>query len=163
MGQHGTLRGVAIRNRLCPGGAQEAVLVRHCGDARYVWNLAVGQQSYFVKGGAARPPGPVQRQRQLAEIRKDTWLAGGSSSVQQQALRDFGRALAAFFGQANPAGKPIVPAEERAARFRRPRYEGPAAQPEAGRGVGPQARLGAVPLDQEAAGRAGHGARHPGR
>ena len=106
MGQHGTLRGVAIRNRLCPGGAQEAVLVRHCGDARYVWNLAVGQQSYFVKGGAARPPGPVQRQRQLAEIRKGTWLAGGSSSVQQQALRDFGRAMAAFFDQANPAGKP---------------------------------------------------------
>ena len=47
------------------------------------------------------------RQRQLAEARAaEPWLAEGSSSVQQQALRDFDRALAAFFGPGNPAGKP---------------------------------------------------------
>lgn len=44
-------------------------------------------------------PGPVARQKQLAEARQAfEWLAAGSSSVQQQALRDFDRALAAFFG-----------------------------------------------------------------
>ena len=34
------------------------------------------------------------------------WLAAGSQTVQQQALRDFARAMAAFFDPANPAGRP---------------------------------------------------------
>jgi putative transposase len=45
--------------------------------------------------------------RQLAEARgAEPWLREGSSSVQQQALQDFGRAMAAFFDPRNPAGKP---------------------------------------------------------
>jgi putative transposase len=45
--------------------------------------------------------------RQLAEARAaEPWLREGSSSVQQQALRDFDRAMAAFFDPQNPAGKP---------------------------------------------------------
>ena len=36
----------------------------------------------------------------------EPWLAEGSSSVQQQALRDFDQAMAAFFRPGNPAGKP---------------------------------------------------------
>ena len=45
--------------------------------------------------------------RQLAEARAaEPWLAQGSSSVQQQALRDFDKAMAAFFDPQNPAGKP---------------------------------------------------------
>ena len=32
---------VAHRYRLYPTPAQEAVLHRHCSDARYVWNLAL--------------------------------------------------------------------------------------------------------------------------
>jgi hypothetical protein len=35
----------------------------------------------------------VERFRQLAEARRETWLGEGSSAVQQQALRDFDRAL----------------------------------------------------------------------
>ena len=47
-------------------------------------------------GGAAL--GSAERQRQLAEARAaEPWLAEGSSSVQQQALRDFDKATAAFF------------------------------------------------------------------
>ena len=34
------------------------------------------------------------------------WLAAGSQTVQQQALRDFAQAMAAFFDPANPAGRP---------------------------------------------------------
>ena len=34
------------------------------------------------------------------------WLAAGSQTVQQQALRDFSRAMTAFFDPANPAGRP---------------------------------------------------------
>ena len=47
------------------------------------------------------------RMRQLAEARAaEPWLREGSSSVQQQALRDFDKAMAAFFDPQNPAGKP---------------------------------------------------------
>ncbi|OBA84127.1 hypothetical protein A9W99_05755 [Mycobacterium sp. 1164966.3] len=80
---------------------------RHCGDARYVWNLAVEQFRYRERrerGTTARSaPGPAARQRQLAEARQEfEWLRGGSSSVQQQALRDFDRAAQACFdGNAN--------------------------------------------------------------
>src|SRR6266480_3770220 len=97
---------VAIRNRLYPAAAQGGVLSRHCGDARLVWNLAVEQQSWWWpgRGGA---PGRAERQRQLAQARAaERWLAEGSSSVQQQALRDFDKAMAAFFRPDNRAGKP---------------------------------------------------------
>jgi putative transposase len=97
---------VAIRNRMYPDAGESAVLRRHCADARYVWNLAAEQQSWW-RLGRGPAPGPAERQRQLAEARAaEPWLAEGSSSVQQQALRDFDRAMAAFFGPGNPAGKP---------------------------------------------------------
>src|ERR1035438_1657583 len=97
---------MAIRNRLCPDTAQQAVLLEHCAHARFVWNLAVEQQSWW-RPGRGGAPGAAQRQRQLAEARAaEPWLAAGSSSVQQQALRDFDRAMTAFFDPANPAGKP---------------------------------------------------------
>ena len=97
---------MAIRDRLYPSAEQERVLVRHCDDARFVWNLAVEQQSWWWPGRGPAPSAAA-RQRQLAEARAaEPWLAEGSSSVQQQALRDFDRALAAFFDSGNPAGKP---------------------------------------------------------
>jgi len=89
-----------------PDAGASAVLRRHCADARYVWNLAAEQQSWW-RPGRGPAPGPAGRQRQLAEARAaEPWLAEGSSSVQQQALRDFDRAMAAFFDPGNPAGKP---------------------------------------------------------
>jgi transposase len=75
---------------------------RHCTDARYLWNLAVEQFRYRERrqrGTTGRSaPGPAARQKQLAEARQEfEWLGGGSSSVQQQALRDFDRAAQACF------------------------------------------------------------------
>jgi putative transposase len=97
---------MAVRNRLYPAAAQVGVLWRHCEDARFVWNLAVEQQSWWWPGRGSAPGGAV-RQRQLAQARAAVpWLAEGSSSVQQQALRDFDKAMAAFFRPDNPAGKP---------------------------------------------------------
>jgi transposase len=99
-------RYVANRYRLYPARAQSAGLERHCADARFVWNLAVEQQSWY-RPGRGRPPGSAERMRQLTEARADNpWLATGSVSVQQQALRDYDRALAAFLDPANPARKP---------------------------------------------------------
>jgi putative transposase len=82
---------------LYPTSEQAAfMLARHCGDARYVWNLAVEQFNWGRAGRAA--PGPAARQKQLAQARQAfEWLAAGSSSVQQQALRDFDRAVSAYF------------------------------------------------------------------
>src|SRR5260370_20964244 len=94
------------RYRLCPDQAQEAILLEHCAHARFVWNLAVEQQSWWWPGRGSGASGGA-RMRQVAEARAaEPWLAQGASSVQQQALRDFDHAMAAFFDPANPAGKP---------------------------------------------------------
>ncbi len=39
-------------------------------------------------------------------VLRDPWLAAGSQTVQQQALRDFTQAMTAFFDPGNPAGRP---------------------------------------------------------
>jgi len=85
------------RFRLCPTVEQAAVLESHCGHARYVWNLAVEQQSWY-RPGRGRPPGYAEQNRQLTRARRQCgWLAEGSVIVQQQALRDFAQAMAGFF------------------------------------------------------------------
>jgi transposase len=85
------------RYRLVPTLAQEAVLRGHCAHARYVWNLAVEQQSWW-RPGRGGAPGYLEQMRQLTEARRDNpWLAAGSQTVQQQALRDFHQARRNFF------------------------------------------------------------------
>jgi len=94
------------RYRLLPTAAQEATLLGHCAHARYVWNLAVEQHSHWHAGRKSAPDYLTQC-RQLTEARAEyPWLAAGSSVVQQQALRDFAHALAAFFDPQNPARQP---------------------------------------------------------
>jgi putative transposase len=92
------------RYRLQPTREQETILLRHCSDARYVWNLAVEQHAWW-RPGRDSAPGYLEQCRQLTAARADTpWLAGGSQTVQQQALRDFARAMAGFF--AGTRGRP---------------------------------------------------------
>lgn len=85
------------RFRLYPDAAEEEALLVHCGHARYVWNLACEQQSWWnPRRGPA--PGYAEQNRQLTDARGDNpWLAAGSVIVQQQALRDFATAMAHFF------------------------------------------------------------------
>jgi putative transposase len=84
--------------RLYPTPAQEDVLLGHCAHARYVWNLAVEQRSWWQPGRPA--PGFVEQCRQLSEARAASpWLAAGSVIVQQQALRDFHAAYASWFAR----------------------------------------------------------------
>jgi IS605 OrfB family transposase len=71
-------------------------LLRHCGDARYVWNLCVEQQSWYRPGQAM--PGLAARCRQLTDARAaNRWLADGSVTVQQQAIRDHDQAMRNYF------------------------------------------------------------------
>jgi putative transposase len=85
------------RYRLLPSPAQEAILRDHCAQARYVWNLAVEQQSWW-RPSRAGVPGYLAQCRQLTAARKEYgWLGAGCQMVQQQALRDFAQARANFF------------------------------------------------------------------
>ena len=94
------------RYRLLPSPDQEAVLRDHCAHARFIWNLAVEQHSHWHAGRRAAP-GYLEQCRQLTAARVEhRWLAAGSQTIQQQALRDFARAMAAFFNPKNPAGRP---------------------------------------------------------
>ena len=95
---------MAHRYRLHPTGHQERTLARHCADARLVWNAALEQFNYW-RPGLPPSPGAAERDRQLAEARQEyEWLCEGSSSVQQQALRDFAWAVGNFFARTH--GRP---------------------------------------------------------
>jgi len=73
------------------------VLRDHCAHARFVWNLAVEQQSWW-RPGRRSAPGFLEQCRQLTQTRAGhDWLREGSQMVQQQALRDFAQAMTNFF------------------------------------------------------------------
>jgi transposase len=94
------------RYRLLPSPAKEIALMEQCAHARFVWNLAVEQHLYWQPGRKSAP-GYLEQCRQLTQARAEhPWLAAGSQMVQQQALRDFARAMAAFYDPANPARRP---------------------------------------------------------
>jgi putative transposase len=85
------------RYRLTPTPEQEKVLHEHCAHARYVWNLAVEQHSWWRRGRGSAP-GYCAQAAQLTEARAEFgWLADGSQTVQQQALRDFAQAMTSYF------------------------------------------------------------------
>lgn len=85
------------RYRMYPTDAQQDALLTHCAHARYVWNLAVEQQSWWTRYRGTAPTS-AERYRQLTEARAASdWLRSGSVNVQQQALRDFDQAQARFF------------------------------------------------------------------
>ena len=99
------------RYRLEPTSEQEQALLRHCSDARYVWNLCVEQESGW-RPGRGKVPRFAERCRQLTEARADNpWLAEGSVTVQQQAIRDHDQAMRNFF-----AGTHRRPSWRKAAR-----------------------------------------------
>jgi transposase len=86
-----------LRYRLVPTIAQEAALRGHCTHARYVWNLAVEQHSWW-RPGRYGAPAYLEQCRQLTRARAEfEWLRVGSQMVQQQALRDFDQAMRSFY------------------------------------------------------------------
>ena len=111
-----------MRFRLYPSAAQEVLLLEQCGHARYVWNLGL-EQRLMWRHWQGPTPGFNAQAAQLTEARKvEPWLACGSQTVQQQALRDLDQAWQRFF----------------AGTHRRPRWR-KAGEDEGLRIVGPQA------------------------
>jgi putative transposase len=83
---------------LLPSPEQAVALAENCRHARFVWNLAVEQQQYWQPGRQA--PGYHEQCAQLTAARAEyDWLAAGSQTVQQQALRDFAQAMRNFFNR----------------------------------------------------------------
>jgi putative transposase len=110
------------RYRLYPTPSQQAALLVHCAHARYVWNLAVEQRSWW-QPGRRLSPGFAEQCRQLTQARAAfPWLAKGSVIVQQQALRDFQQAWMSYVAAVR------VGRQRRAAV---PRDEGPTPTPPA--------------------------------
>ena len=82
-------------------------MVSHCGQARLVWNLALEQMNHCLALGVRCDWN--EWDPHLVELRNTDgfeWLRAGSSSIQQQALRQLRKAFRDFF--ANPAhfGRP---------------------------------------------------------
>jgi putative transposase len=112
----------SMRFRLYPSAAQKALLLEQCGHARYVWNLGLEQRLMWrrCKGPT---PGFNAQAAQLTEARAaQPWLAAGSQTVEQQALRDLDQAWRNFF-----AGTHRRPTWRKAGEHEGPRIVGPQA------------------------------------
>ena len=80
-----------------PTSTQESLLLETCGHARYVWNLGLEQRQMWRRWKGP-PPGFNAQAAQLTQARAASpWLAAGSQTVQQQALRDLDQAWTRFF------------------------------------------------------------------
>ena len=98
---------MSYRYRLYPADSQERVLGSHCGQARLVWNTALDQMNLAYRFGQRVDWGDWEKE--LAEARNEPgleWLKDGSSSVQQQALRQLRRAWINFFENPSHFGRP---------------------------------------------------------
>ncbi len=83
---------MSIHARMYLRDEELPIFVHYCSDACYIWNLALEQRNFWVRGRSQKISCHTQT-RELAEARKETWLREGSSVVQQQALRDLDKAF----------------------------------------------------------------------
>ncbi len=88
---------MSSRYRIYPSPDQAALFAQHAGDARFIWNLALEQFNAYDRRWPTRRLGFAEVASQLKDVREDGFLANGSSSVQQQALRDFQQACKNFW------------------------------------------------------------------
>jgi len=80
-----------------PTSTQESLLLEQCAHARYVWNLGLEQRLMWARWKGPTP-GYHAQSAQLTQARAASpWLAAGSQTVQQQALRDLDQAWRQFF------------------------------------------------------------------
>jgi putative transposase len=86
-----------MRFRLYPSAAQKVLLLEQCGHARYVWNLGLEQRLMWARWKGPTPGFNAQAAQLTAARTAEPWLACGSQTVQQQALRDLDQAWQRFF------------------------------------------------------------------
>src|SRR5674476_797966 len=89
------------------------LLLEQCGHARYVWNLGL-EQPLMWRAWKGPTPGLGAQAAQLTAARRAApWLACGSQTVQQQALRDLDQGWRAFFAGTIGARRGVKPASMR--------------------------------------------------
>jgi putative transposase len=86
-----------MRFRLYPSATQNVLLLEQCGHARYVWNLGLEQRLMWRRWKGPTPGFNTQAAQLTAARKSEPWLAAGSQTVQQQALRDLDQAWQRFF------------------------------------------------------------------
>src|SRR5665647_1103875 len=86
-----------MRFRLYPSAAQEVLLLGQCGHARFVWNLGLEQRLMWARWKGPTPGFNAQAAQLTAARAAEPWLACGSQTIQQQALRDLDQAWTRFF------------------------------------------------------------------
>ena len=139
------------RYRLLPTPAQEAALLGTTAATPGTSGTSPSSSTPTGTRAARAAPGYLEQCRQLTAARAEhPWLAAGSQTVQQQALRDFAQAMTAFLDPANPARRPSWRKAGRHEGFRivgaRPAVGRAPRVPEGRPGLGAQSRMGPVPL-----------------
>ena len=86
-----------MRFRLYPSAAQKVLLLEQCAHARYVWNLGLEQRLMWARWKGPTPGFNAQAAQLTAARAAEPWLACGSQTIQQQALRDLDQAWRQFF------------------------------------------------------------------
>src|SRR5664280_423002 len=86
-----------MRFRLYPNAAQKVLLLVQCAHARYVWNLGLEQPLMWRRWRGPTPGFNAQCAQLTSARTAEPWLAGGSQTVQQQALRDLDQGWRIFF------------------------------------------------------------------
>ena len=95
-----------MKFRLYPSAQQEQLLLQHCSSARLIWNLALEQSNYYSRR-LGSTPSFVAACRQLTELRQGSpWVAAGSQTVQQQALKDLDQAFRNWWRNPGHFGRP---------------------------------------------------------
>ena len=87
----------AMRFRLYPSAAQRVLLLGQCAHGRYMWNLGLEQPLMWARWKGPTPGFNAQAAQLTAARTAEPWLACGSQTVQQQALRDLDQAWRNFF------------------------------------------------------------------
>ena len=111
-----------MRFRLYPSAAQNVLLLVQCAHARYVWNLGLEQRLMWARWKGPTPGFNAQAAQLTAARAAEPWLAAGSQTVQQQALRDLDQGWRNFF-----AGTHRRPTWRKAGRHEGLRIVGPQA------------------------------------
>ncbi|MCA1696963.1 MAG: transposase, partial [Actinobacteria bacterium] len=104
------------RLRVTPGQARQ--LQEVFDSCRFIWNTALGRWSdlwCYERTGLS----VVEMQAELTDWRsRFDWLSAMPVTPQQQAIRDLGTSVGAFFNKANPAGRPRFKAKKSVASAR---------------------------------------------
>ena len=85
--------------RLRPNAAQEEILRKACGTARFAWNWALAEWRRQYQAGEKPNEGRLRKQLNAIKDGMFPWMREVPKTVIQQAVKNLGRAFAGFFAK----------------------------------------------------------------